>query len=811
MRRVRLGLLALAIGLTVAGSLGRYAMAKVEARNLRLVQKTIEPLEQVSLYGLELGRLGSEASPRRMDSLEAAYAGTYLDSGDVELFGRLRAARRSFQAGPTDSVRARVAAEAFRKVLRKNGNEARSLSLANGASADLAGWGILLVALVGAFICLSYVFASERGEKVRGEREDLALSLIESAPDAIVIVDQDADRIIVANPTAEQLLGLSSNELGRMESLLFSPPNQPDGRASSQAREAAIKKVLKGERLVVPWTISSSDGRSIPCEARLSLLPVAGRKLIRASFLDVTERDASQQALAKSEARFRTLVEDSSIAIRISIGGLPVYVNKACLELFGYEDRESLLAIPVRETYHPDQRPMLDRRIQLRARGGMPSPDYGTICLRKDGTPFHAQIWTTFEQRDEGETVVGFLVDTTESVKARESLARSEARFRTLVEDSSIAIRISSGERMLYANQACIDLFGYPDLESFLGIPSLDTYHPEDRDSIAERFAIRARGGEPPREFDGKCVRNDGTHFHVHVSTAFVNLEEGEAVVGFLVDTTESVHAAEREILQREQLIHADRMASLGVLLAGMAHEINNPNNLALFNADLLGRILSDAEPILDAYAQAHPGFRLSGIPYDEMKPEVHALVEGIRGGALRIRDIIAGLKDFSRRNPLSDHRAVEPTQIVQSSLLLVGNLVRKSTDRFETDLAQGLPKVRGDAQQLEQVVVNLLTNACQALPARDRLLAVRTKLSAQGFVEIEVEDEGVGIPAENHSKILDPFFTTKREEGGTGLGLSVSWAIVQAHRGEMSFLPRTGGGTRVVVRLPVAPMEEPS
>jgi polar amino acid transport system substrate-binding protein len=278
--------------------------------------------------------------------------------------------------------------------------------------------------------------------------------------------------------------------------------------------------------------------------------------------------------------------------------------------------------------------------------------------------------------------------------------------------------------------------------------------------------------------------------------------------VAFLVDTTESVHAAEREEAQREQLVHADRMASLGVLLAGMAHEINNPNNLAMFNAELLERIVTEVEPVLDAHHVLHPDFALSGIPYQEMKPEVHALLEGIRGSTLRIRDIISGLKDFSRRNPVSDHRPVDLSQVARSSLLLVGNLVRKSTDRFETDMEEDLPKVDGDPQRLEQVVVNLLTNACQALPARDRLLRVRTRMSDSGTVELEVEDEGVGIAAENLPKILDPFFTTKREEGGTGLGLAVSWGIVQAHRGQLTFLPREGGGTRAILRIPVSKTE---
>jgi|GEM_PF-1829916 len=681
--RFRFGLGSLALLLALVGSAGRYALARVRLRTDRLIENTVEPLEQTSLYGLELRRPGSPASGARMDSLERAYSNTYLDSDDIRRFAALVAARRDLGSHPTDTVRARRADEAFRRVVDKNVRAARTMALQNNDVADEAGWAILLVALTGSFACLAFGFASAREERSRGEREELALSLIESAPDAILIYDWDRGRILVANPTAERMFGISAEDMAKMESPMFAPVNQPDGRDSAKARRDAFERVLRGERITVSWTILNASGDSITCEVRLSPLSVAGRMVIRASFLDVTEREAAQSALSRSEARFRTLVEDASLAIRISRNG-----------------------------------------------------------------------------------------------------------------------------RTIYANRACLSLFGYPDIEAFREVLLGDTYHPSERTMIEERLRLRAAGGMPPRQYDAICVRADGSHFHVHVASAYIQLEDGEAVVGFLADTTESVHAAERERVQREQLVHADRMASLGVLLAGMAHEINNPNNLAMFNAELLERILSEAEPVLDAHHAAHPDYVLSGIPYLEMKPEIRALLEGIRGSTTRIRDIVSGLKDFSRRNPVSEHRPVDLAKVVESSLLLVGNLVRKSTDRFESEMEERLPKVDGDAQRLEQVVVNLLTNACQALPSRDRMLRVRTRTSDPGTVELEVEDAGVGIDPENLPKILDPFFTTKREGGGTGLGLAVSWGIVQAHRGQLTFLPREGGGTRAILRLPVSRME---
>jgi PAS domain S-box-containing protein len=255
--------------------------------------------------------------------------------------------------------------------------------------------------------------------------------------------------------------------------------------------------------------------------------------------------------------------------------------------------------------------------------------------------------------------------------------------------------------------------------------------------------------------------------------------------------------------LRQEQLQQTDKLASLGVLSAGIAHEINNPNNLSMFNADLLGKVWADIRPILESHASENPGLRLAGLPFAEMREEVGALIDGMRGGAERIRDIVSGLKEFARPEIGRREKTVDLRDVMRRTLIIAGNLLRQATDRFEWKPGSGaLPLVLGNPQQLEQVLINLLQNACDALPDRHRSIRVE-----EGFdhaqVWLKVIDEGEGLEAGALEKLHVPFFTTKRSRGGTGLGLPVCFSIVQAHQGQLKFESEPGKGTVAILTLP--------
>ena len=264
---------------------------------------------------------------------------------------------------------------------------------------------------------------------------------------------------------------------------------------------------------------------------------------------------------------------------------------------------------------------------------------------------------------------------------------------------------------------------------------------------------------------------------------------------------------AEEELRQRqEQLIQADKMTALGILVSGVAHEINNPNGLILLNTPILLDAFQDAEPILEEHYRKCGDFSLAGLRYSRMRAEIPQLLSEMLEGAKRIKRIVEDLKDFARREDSGLTDQVDLNTVVQTSVRLVDHLIKKSTSHFRVDYAAALPPVRGNAQRIEQVVVNLVMNACQALPDQERGIALKTFHDRPGdAVVLEVRDEGTGIAPEHLPHLTDPFFTTKRESGGTGLGLSLSAAIVKEHRGSLTFQSPPGEGTLVRLTLPVS------
>ncbi len=256
----------------------------------------------------------------------------------------------------------------------------------------------------------------------------------------------------------------------------------------------------------------------------------------------------------------------------------------------------------------------------------------------------------------------------------------------------------------------------------------------------------------------------------------------------------------------QQQLIQADKLASLGILVSGVAHEINNPNSLILMNMPIVMAAHEDSSEILEEYYQNHGDYSLAGIDYSRMREELPSLHEEMFDAARRIKRIVDDLKDFARPEPAADFQHLDINDIVQTAVRLVENSLNKATRHFQQHYAADLPAVNGQRQRIEQVVVNLLLNACQALPDAECSITVVTSFIAEtGEVCIEVQDQGVGIDAEHLARVTDPFFTTKRECGGTGLGLSVSATIVQQHGGSLVFTSEPGCGTVAALTLPVS------
>lgn len=274
-------------------------------------------------------------------------------------------------------------------------------------------------------------------------------------------------------------------------------------------------------------------------------------------------------------------------------------------------------------------------------------------------------------------------------------------------------------------------------------------------------------------------------------------------------EVVERKRALDELKLHQDKLIQADKMASLGILVAGVAHEINNPNGLILLNMPILREVYQDAEEILEAHYQHQGDFTLGGLPYSRMRDEVPHLLEEMQDGAHRIKRIVEELKDFTRQDTSAAVDPVDFNAVVRAAVRLVDSSLRSSTNRFTAQYASSLPPVLGNSQRIEQVVVNLILNACQALPDLERAINLTTFYDeAAGTVVLVLADEGLGIAPEHLAHLTDPFFTTKRESGGTGLGLSVSATIVKEHNGTLEFASAPGVGTTVTLSLPVSNTE---
>lgn len=281
--------------------------------------------------------------------------------------------------------------------------------------------------------------------------------------------------------------------------------------------------------------------------------------------------------------------------------------------------------------------------------------------------------------------------------------------------------------------------------------------------------------------------------------------EQGElvSIIRLLVDVTEVAR------LKREANRNS-RLASLGELAAGVAHEINNPTGMLLMNLSLLSDVFTDLEPILDDHHAQNPAFELGRIPYPLLRKKLpYLLTEMIEGGQ-RVKRMVEDLKGFARNGDGEEMQELDINEVAEAAQRLTAYQLKKATANFSFLRGEGLPAVRGHSRRLEQVVVNLLLNATQALESREQGITLRTRLSDDGReVVIEVEDQGRGIAAADIDKVTDPFFTTRRNAGGTGLGLSLSARIAEEHKGALDISSRPGAGSLIGLRLPCS-TEEP-
>jgi len=271
-------------------------------------------------------------------------------------------------------------------------------------------------------------------------------------------------------------------------------------------------------------------------------------------------------------------------------------------------------------------------------------------------------------------------------------------------------------------------------------------------------------------------------------------------VVGIITDITESKKAIEKEVLYKNQLVQADKLVSLGLLVSGIVHEINNPNNFISLSTPLLRKAWDCIVPVLERHTNETKDLQIGSIAFQEFVGNIDKLLCGIEEGSRRITRIVSDLKDYSRFDTQNLKCLIDLNAVVKSALTLMEPMTKKSTKNLKSIMHEAPLIIEGNYQRLEQVLINLIHNACDALRSCDESITITTNPGKNKDVVITVKDEGCGICKSDLDKLVEPFFTTKREKGGTGLGLSVSAGIVKDHNGKMLFESEPGKGTTVTL-----------
>ncbi len=503
------------------------------------------------------------------------------------------------------------------------------------------------------------------------------------------------------------------------------------------------------------------------------------------------QRLEMEQQLVEREALFRQMMEtvDEAFWAASADGGKLLYLSPAYERITGTirENPNDSLSNAI----GPQETDALDAALQ---RAVAEKADFEIVYTlqRADGTQrwIRTRGFPVVGDQGEVDRLVGFSEDITERKLADEALRESEAQLRDLFQQSpDIIMTVDKRGKILLMNRSVPE---FP-AERAVGRNSR-ALMPSDFRKWYTRALAAVFDMNVTREFDYSTDR--GTYWAGRI----LPIHSEGAVTAAMVIASD---VTEKRNLETQTLRNA-RLASIGVLAAGVAHEINNPNNAIQFNAALISRVWDDIRPILSEYYAEHGDFAIGGLVYSEAAETLPRLLGDIGANSERIRRIVLNLKHMARQDQGDYAQSVDIGHMLETAMLILHNQIQKYTDDCSLEIPENLPAVKGNSQQLEQVFINVLLNALQSLPDRKRSVHISAGYHAdRQSVDIRVQDEGRGVSERDMGRLTEPFFTTKTEMGGTGLGLSISRSIMERHGGNLMFESTPGVGTTAILRIP--------
>jgi len=515
---------------------------------------------------------------------------------------------------------------------------------------------------------------------------------------------------------------------------------------------------------------------------------------ILGSWVDITDRKLTEEALRKSEEKYRTFFDSATdAAIILDLDGNIIDVNRTAYTRLGYTKQE-MLSMNVSRLDPPAFAARVPERLAQISRSGVAV--FESAHLRKDGSVMPVEINSRLLDYEGRQVYFSIVRDITDRKRAEEALRESEERFRTLLARvDSVAVQGFGPDGVIhYWNKASERLYGYT-AEEAQGRTILDLIVPPDtRELVVSSFAQMAESGTPLPSSEASLLRKDGGRVTVYANYAVVSMPGCAPELYCIdIDITDRRRAEQERLELERRLLHAQKLESLGILAGGIAHDFNNLLMAVLGNLDLALRKVSPLSPA-----------RLN--------------IEQSAQAARRATDLTRQMLAYSGKGRFIV-KALDLNELVEENThLLRASVARTAT--LDVRLGRSLPSIEADAGQVQQVIMNLITNASEAIGDSSGRIIITTGVQecdaqclkrsqiedvppAGRFVYLEVLDTGCGMDEQTQARLFDPFFTTKAP--GRGLGMSAILGIVRGHGGAIFVESGPGKGTAIRILFPAS------
>jgi len=626
-------------------------------------------------------------------------------------------------------------------------------------------------------------------------------AVIAASPLPIIAMDIKG-HVMLWNPAAEKTFGWKNEEVIQKQYPLF--PHRRKLEIHNLFERLSNDEIIHGEEVLR----RCKDGSPITLSRHNApLRDTSGRITGTMAVLeDITERKQAENELKESESNYRAIFDGTNDAIFVldAENGSIIDVNRKMCEMYGCS-REEALSMDVHafsSGHEPYTQSFANDYVRKAAMGE--SQLFEWLARRMDASLFWVEVNIKKINLGGKTRALASVRDITERKMAEEAQRESEERFRRIFEEHEDAAMIICPETLVIidVNPVLARLYGFPARRLQREGPCLFLRQPElDRISQAlqgitdaetihiELLATFSKSGDRVlTSFKAKLIKARG------VAYAYCTFR----------DITERLRIREETKKMQTKLMQTNKMAALGTLSSGIAHEINNPTNFILSNARMLHDAWQDLDLILAEFGQDLEEYSIGGFHFREARQILPRLLDGIIDGSHRIRNILTGLREFAREEKTPPNQKVDINTVLEKSFAILQNQIRQHTNHFHSSSEPDLHQVRGSLQQLEQVVINLTMNALQSLPSKEFGVYISTfRDKAAKSVVVKIRDQGIGMPPEVVKRIFDPFFTTRLESGGTGLGLSICYSIIKEHLGTIEVESEPGKGTSVYVRIP--------